>query len=380
MRHARDNAGYEAGERRSTPLAHRLAARIRSHGPVSVAEYMAACLQDPEHGYYRNLTEIGRDFITAPEISQTFGELVGLWCAVAWQQMGRPSPVNLIELGPGRGTMMADMLRSLRTVPDFLSAAEVHLVESSPTLAAAQRHILAHAQVKVNWHADVETVPRGPVIAVANEFLDALPVRQYVRTADGWDERCVTIDERGALAFTDMPMDEEAIRQRLRVHAGETPPGGIVEVQDLTPIAALAAARTQAGPLVMLLIDYGHTASAPGDTLQAVRGSRYEHALTSPGEADLTVQVDFAQVARTLVAGPGLCVDGPVTQAEFLGSLGVAERASRLMAANPARANEIETAVQRLMAPAGMGTRCKAMGVRSARLPPLPGLTPTSAP
>ncbi|MGE5512117.1 MAG: class I SAM-dependent methyltransferase [Bacteroidota bacterium] len=365
---------YDPDQRRATPLASRLAARIAREGPLSIAEYMQACLQDPGHGYYRSQAAIGRDFITAPEISQIFGELIGLWCAVVWHQMGQPTPVSLIELGPGRGTMMRDMLRALRAVPAFLSAAEVHLVESSERLVALQRDALREAPVDISWHKDLGEAPQQPQIIVGNEFLDTLPARQLVRTGEGWAERTVVVDRDRGLAFAVEAVADKETAALLRARYASAKPSEIVQLHDFAALAQQLGTRAAAHPLAALLIDYGHTTSSPGDTLQAVRANGYEHPLTSPGEADLTLQVDFAQLADALAQQPGIAIDGPVAQSELLGALGIVERASRLMSANPARANEIETAAQRLMAPHAMGTRFKAIGVRSAALPTLPGL------
>lgn len=360
--------------RRATPLAGRLQARIQANGPISIADYMQTCLQDPEHGYYSKPATVGRDFTTAPEISQIFGELIGLWCVIAWQQMGRPDPVHLVELGPGRGTMMRDMLRSLHVASDFLSAVAVHLVESSTSLTAAQRHLLQGSPVGLHWHSDLRELPKGACIVIANEFLDALPARQYIRTMQGWAERAIAVDAHGQLRFTAVPGKDGAAIRLVSERFAEAQPGDIAETRDLVHLAKVLCARAAEHSLVALLIDYGHTTSASGDTLQAVRENHYEHPLTSPGEADLTMQVDLAAVAQAFAASRSVIIDGPVTQAELLGALGMAERASRLMAANPAKANAIETGVQRLMAPAGMGTRFKAIGIRSVSLPPLPGL------
>ena len=357
--------------RRDTPLARRLTERIRRDGPLPVSNYMDACLNDPAHGYYRTQSAIGRagDFITAPEISQVFGELIGLWLAVVWQLMRAPGRIYLVELGPGRGTMMADALRAAGKVPGFLAAARVVLVEPSPVLAAVQRETLAGWGHEASWVGDLADVEGGPTLVVANEVLDVLPVRQRVRAAGGWHELSVGLDGDGRLAFLEAGlvaseaapgMPEEALA------------GDILETRDLHGIAAQLRRLAAAGPLAGLLVDYGHAATGLGDTLQAVRAHAYEHPLTSPGEADLTAHVDFA-AAGTALRLAGMAVERTVTQAELLGALGIAERASRLMSANPERAGEIETAVARLMAPQGMGTRFKALGVKSSGLPALPG-------
>ncbi|HKW52778.1 MAG TPA: SAM-dependent methyltransferase, partial [Stellaceae bacterium] len=182
-------------------LAALLARRIREAGPLGIDEYMAAALTDPEHGYYatRDPLGTGGDFITAPEVSQIFGELIGLWCADTWARMGLPDPVILVELGPGRGTLMADMLRASRVAPDFRRALRLHLVETSPVLRRAQAAALAEAEP--TWHDGIATLPHGPLLLVANEFLDALPIRQFVRTGDGWHERRVALGGDGAFAF-----------------------------------------------------------------------------------------------------------------------------------------------------------------------------------
>jgi SAM-dependent MidA family methyltransferase len=340
---------------------------------------MRACLHDPEHGYYRSRPAIGAtgDFVTAPEISQVFGELIGLWCVVVWRQMGAPAVLHLVELGPGRGGLLCDALRAARLVPAFLGAARVHLVETNCALRAVQAKTLAHAAPV--WHDTLETVPPGPAIILGNEFLDTLEVEQIVVRGDRLRRRGVGVDAHGRLTFVDLPGDvHEAVPWAAdRPEGSRAPPtcGDLIEVQRFDWLAGLAA-RLARDATATLLLDYGHSGFMPGDTLQAVRGHRIEHPLTSPGEADLSVQVQFWRLRAAAEGLAGAAVDGPVTQARFLGRLGIAERASRLMAANPDRAGEIEAGVARLMAPAGMGSRFKAIGIRSASLPPLPGLEP----
>jgi SAM-dependent MidA family methyltransferase len=356
-----------------TPLAERLAARIAREGPIGVAAFMQACLGDPEHGYYRSRDAIGRagDFITAPEISQAFGELIGLWCAVVWQQMGAPSGLRLVELGPGRGTLMHDALRAARAAPAFRAALDVHLVETNAGLAAQQRDVLQGAGVPVTWSADpARLAPGTPTIVIANEFLDTLPVAQRVLRGGRWRTRLVGLDGDGRLAFVDGADDPAPpLPPALDGKARE---GDTLETRD-DELAGLAATLASLGaPLAALFIDYGHTTPAFGDTLQAVRRHRYDDPLAAPGEADLTAQVDFAAAAAAMQRC-GLAVDGPTTQAQLLGALGIAERASRLMGANPAKAARIEADIARLMAPGGMGTRFHALGVRSLDLATLPG-------
>lgn len=363
---------YDPEARRDTPLALKLKASIARDGAMPVSEYMAQCLWDEDYGYYATRSVIGSsgDFITAAEISQIFGELIGLWCAVVWQQaLGAPPTVRIVEYGPGRGTMMRDALRAARIVPGFKAAAHIHLLEMSQVLTDAQRDALANCGVPLTWgHNLAGFAP--PAIIVANEFLDAWPVEQWIKTGGGWLPRGVGLGADDRLEF--MPLSEERHRDDLDHLFSDAPLGAIFETQRPERLAEALKALSQKGPIAGLIIDYGHVAPVSGDTLQAVRGHAYESPLTSPGEADLSAQISFYELATVLHAA-GLAIDGPVTQAEFLGSLGIIERASRLMSANQQRAGEIETGVARLMAPNGMGTRFKAIGVRSAELPPLPG-------
>jgi NADH dehydrogenase [ubiquinone] 1 alpha subcomplex assembly factor 7 len=346
---------YDPALRRDTPLAQKLIARIKATGPISVADYMDACLNDPQHGYYRTQQAIGRDgdFITAPEISQVFGELIGLWCTVVWQQMGSPQRVNLIELGAGRGILLGDALRAARVVPAFRAAIAVHVLDANPALIAQQRVALADSGVPISWHATLAALPSDtPSIWIANEFLDTLPVTQTAGTAGGGAViRCVGLDGDGRLAFVEG--DRPVVR----------------ETQDFSALAAAIALRAML-PLAALFIDYGTSGGVPGETLQAARNHAFEHVLTSPGEADISGHVDFAAFAAALP----LAVEGPTTQAEFLGRLGIMERASKLMAGNPRKANALEMGVARLMQPAGMGTRFLVLAARSPQMPPLPGL------
>jgi NADH dehydrogenase [ubiquinone] 1 alpha subcomplex assembly factor 7 len=336
--------------------------RIRRDGPMPVDVFMRACLDDPVHGYWRRAQTIGRsgDFITSPEISQVFGELIGLWCAAIWQQMGKPETLHLVELGPGLGTLMRDALRAARALPAFAAAIRVHLVEMSPAMRARQAATLADCTHQIAWHDDVREVPAGAAIVVGNEFLDALPIRQLVYSSGGWHERVVGLAPDGGLRFD----------------AGDAVDGG-ADAQDgaileLRPGEddVLAALASRDEPLAGLFIDYGPADAGLGDTLQAVRHHVYADPLAHPGTADITAHVQFATFAGK-AQDSGLAADGPLTQAEFLGRLGVAERARKLMSANPQRAGEIEAAVLRLISPTGMGSLFKAMAVRSRSLPPL---------
>lgn len=358
--------------RQITPLSEALAARIARDGPISVRAYMDACLNDPEHGYYRTRRAIGakEDFVTAPEITQVFGELIGLWVAVVWQQMGSPERARLVELGPGRGTLLVDALRAAQKVPAFLSAVDVVLVEPNSALQAVQRQTLSGQTAPVRWVSDiaeVDTTAGGATILIANEVLDVLPVTQLLRTEDGWAERGVGINDAGELVFG---ITASVAPPPPQVSAAQ--PGEIIEQRSTGHIADDLRRLAEKGPFAALFIDYGYDGPAVGDTLQAIRAQRYEDPLAAPGLADLTAHVDFTAFA-TDVRARGLAVDGPMPQAAFLGALGIVERTSRLMAANPEVAPALEVATARLTAPTGMGTLFKAIGVRSATATPLPG-------
>ena len=366
---------YDQAARRKTPLALALAAEIARKAPIPVADYMQRCLWDEKHGYYATRRPLGQagDFITAPEISQVFGELIGLWSAVVWRDlMGGPAAHTLAELGPGRGTLMRDMLRATAKVPGFHSGLRCHMIEASAPLAAEQKATLAECAIPTTWGADISKIDT-PAIIIANEFFDALPVHQWVKAERGWTRRSVDLDDGCQLCFGAHP--KTCVRGDLDELFPNAPFGAIVGNQRPELILADIGALAKIGPVATLIIDYGHEKTALGDTLQAVRQHAHEHPLTSPGEADLSAQVDFAELAAA-ARKSGLAVDGPITQAEFLGRLGIVERASKLMAANPAKAGEIEFGVARLLAPDGMGARFKVLGLRSPELPRLPGFEP----
>jgi len=360
-----------------SPLEAELRAMISASGPIPVSRYMALCLSHPEHGYYTNRDPFGSagDFITAPEISQMFGELIGLWAAEVWRQMGSPRAVRLIELGPGRGTMMADALRAARALPAFRSALSMHLVETSPALERRQRETLAACGAPISWHRALAEVPAGASIILANEFFDALPVHQAIRVAQGWHERVVGLDPEGRLAFAIAPMPSPPIAripQRLDATAA---PGAIFEWRCAEAMRALAARVARDG--AALVIDYGHTESGLGETLQAVRGHRFAGVLADPGEADLTAHVDFAAL-RADAEQAGAQVYGPIEQGLFLQRLGITERAARLKTAAPAKGDAIDAALARLTggSQTGMGRLFKALALCDPTLGPLPGFDP----
>jgi NADH dehydrogenase [ubiquinone] 1 alpha subcomplex assembly factor 7 len=377
------NGVSENGLRRDTPLARQIKNRIRRDGPMTIDSYMSACLWDADYGYYRRQRIFGAsgDFITAADISQVFGELLGVWAGVVWQGvLGAPNPVTIVEYGPGRGTMMRDILRASRIIPGFSNVARVHLVEASDALVAMQTETLADFRSLLSWGRELDEI-NPPAIIFANEFLDSWPVAQWIKTPAGWHIRGVVIDADDNLQFA--PINGECPHEAFEALRPNAPPGTVIESQRLDQLAAALKALADRGPIAVLMIDYGHTVPAAGDTLQAVREHKHESPLASPGEADLTVHVNFYDLASTLHRA-GLALDGPVTQAEFLGSLGIIERASRLMAANPARATEIETGAARLLAANGMGSRFKVLAARALGLPSLPGFgasrVPSAAP
>ena len=354
--------------------------RIAESGPITIAAFMEACLADPDFGYYRTRDPFGRDgdFTTAPEISQIFGELIGLWCVEVWRGMGAPPCVRLIELGPGRGTLMADALRAARLVPAFLDAVELHLVETSPVLRVRQAETLRTVGPDPRWHATLDAVPAGPAIVIANEFLDALPVRQFVHRADRWHERCVGLDRSGALAYclSEGALDDPGIIPApLRAR---TPEDALVEVRPAAGEVLEALARRGARhALAALIVDYGHVAQGPGETLQGVRGHRYADPLCDIGAVDLTAHVDFAALADA-ARDAGLEVWGPTTQGAFLLQLGLAERCARLAASVPPdTARTVEAAAARLVETGQMGDLFKVVALTSATLPaPPPFRTP----
>jgi len=360
----------------ANPLQSKIHRLIALAGPIPVAEYMAHCLGDPDHGYYMTHEPLGGagDFITAPEISQMFGELIGLWAATVWEQMGSAADVRLVELGPGRGTMMQDMLRAARVMPAFRQALSVHLVETSPLLRRRQEQALANQEVPIVWHDALADVPEGPAIIVANEFFDALPVHQALKQENGWHERVVGIERCGALAFGVGAEPLKSFERTLpaKVRAAET--GAIYEWRADTLAREIGRRLVRDGGAA-LIIDYGHVASGVGDTLQAVRAHHRSDPLVAPGLADITAHVDFQALARA-AESTGARVHGPIEQSVLLRRLGIEQRAANLTkAASPATASGIDVALARLLAdgPTGMGTMFKAIGLSAPQLATLPG-------
>ena len=354
-------------------LARRIAATIAASGPISVADYMATCLFDPQDGYYATREPFGvaGDFTTAPEISQMFGEIVAVFLLSAWRGAGSPSPLALAEIGPGRGTLMQDMLRTLaRVSPDLLQGATVALVESSPRLTEVQRKTLSAAAAQPEWHDRIGTLAKQPLFIVGNELFDAIPTRQYVKTPSGWHERMVALDADGRLVFVAGPGAPDP--SLLPPGWKSAPENAIAEIAPTrSALIDEIAARIAKSGGVGLFIDYGHAESGLGDTLQAVRAHAYDGVLDHPGEADLTSHVDFAALASE-ARRHGL-ETGLLTQGDFLLRMGLLERAGRLgqNAAEPQR-DAIRAAVERLAGPEQMGRLFKVLCIAPRGLLPFP--------
>ena len=363
----------------STPLEAEIRRRIQMAGPMPVRQYMELCLSHPVHGYYTTRDPLGRggDFITAPEISQVFGELLGLWAASAWHRMGQPENVRLVEIGPGRGTMMLDALRAAQVVPAFRAAVVLHLVEISPALQQRQQQAMATLDVPAMWHQTFDEVPDGPVIVLANELFDALPVNQAIKQFNGWYERVVEIGHDGNLAFgmadEVIPLFEQLVPPSMR----DVSIGAVYEWRaDNLPLSLSRRLMHQGG--AALVLDYGHLQSAAGDTLQAVGGHAFVDPLQSPGEVDLTAHVDFQALALT-AESMGARVSGPIEQGNFLRNLGIEKRAATLKSlASPEKRAEIDSAVKRLLGEGRteMGKLFKALGIAHPSIGKLPGFEP----
>ncbi|MDX2027077.1 MAG: SAM-dependent methyltransferase [Alphaproteobacteria bacterium] len=345
---------------------------IGKRGSISVADYMDLVLQHPEHGYYRHGDPLGQtgDFITAPEISQMFGEMIGLWCADVWRQMGKPEKFVLLELGPGRGTLMQDALRATAKITGFQQGMTLCLLESSGHLRKAQQEKLS--DYKIHYIDDLASMPALPVLAIANEFFDALPIRQFEKTFQGWCERRVTLKD-DELIFTLSPHDaalDMFIPQALR----EANPGTVHEAS----LASLAVLKTLSRHIAQhggaaLVIDYGYVEPPGAATLQAVAGHKTVDVLSSPGDVDVTAHVDFA-VLKNVGLAQNVSILGPIGQGEFLRALGLELRAMQLrQTATPQQVDDINSALHRLTDSSQMGTLFKVMAVMSPQLSELPG-------
>jgi NADH dehydrogenase [ubiquinone] 1 alpha subcomplex assembly factor 7 len=343
-------------------LKDRLIAQIAEGGPMTVAQYMTACLYDPAEGYYATRPALGAegDFVTAPLVSQMFGELIGLWAVETWRAMGAPKPFRLVEAGPGDGTLISDILRAARLMPAFIEAADLWLVDVSEPLKARQAAALKDAPLTATWTSEIGGLPGGaPIILIANELLDCLPARQFVQKADGgWVEKLVGLDADGHLTFT---------------LSAPAPEGGLV----LEVSAAQEAFGAELGALIAyeggaaLLIDYGRDAAGFGDTFQALSSHDKVDPLAAPGQADLTVHVDFpTMLAAAEKAG---CETAIAPQGMFLKRLGIEHRAAALARSRPERGDILERQMNRLIAPSQMGDLFKAATLYRLADPQPPG-------
>lgn len=350
-----------------TTLAALLTQRIRATGPLTLAEFMAEALGHPQHGYYTKLRQqgdpfgIAGDFITSPEISQVFGELLGLWAIDLWQRLESPGPIQLVELGPGRGSLMQDMLRVIARQPKMSEGLSVHLVETSPTLRARQKDLLQKSDVPISWHNHLNDLPVKPFILIANEFFDALPVRQFQRQDDGWHEVMVGINNEGNLTLGMAPNS---------ITLPNLPSLSEGDVMEWCPaagsIVSEIARRLHQVPGAALMIDYGYSAPSGLPTLQAVQNHRPVDLLTEPGAVDISAHVDFSALAAQ-GKSKGLAVHGPVDQGIFLRRLGAEIRCKQLEMAAPDKAEIIRKGVARLIEPEQMGALFKVIAFTQAQ-------------
>ncbi len=360
-----------------SPLLSEIKKLIQSSGPMPVWRYMELCLTHPQHGYYVSRDPLGRegDFTTAPEVSQMFGELLGLWTASVWKSMGSPPLLRLIELGPGRGTMMADALRALRVLPPLYQILNIHLIEINPVLREKQKAILSAAR-NVSWHDNIDEVPDGPAIIFANEYFDVLPIHQAVRQETGWHERVVVLGDNGKLGFEAAPDPLPRFELLLPPLLRAAPVGAVFEWRPDNEIMKIATrVRDQDG--AALIVDYGHVRSDAGDTFQAIARHSYTDPLQAPGQADVTAHVDFQALAQA-AEDMGARVHGPVMQGDFLKRLGIETRAVSLMAkASHEVSGDISDALKRLVGGGrgGMGAMFKVLGISEPQLNALPGLS-----
>ncbi|HFB55215.1 MAG TPA: SAM-dependent methyltransferase [Hellea balneolensis] len=360
-------------------LKQRIIKHIEQTGPMSVASYMGWSLLDPTQGYYPTRDPLGvdGDFITAPEISQMFGELLGLWLLHAWKNMGSPNPVHLVEFGPGRGVMMSDILRTAKLDPDFIKALNLYLIETSSALEAKQAEQLGNSPVSVHWVQGLQDVPQGPVLIVANEYLDCLPIRQFImkdrfKGLEGWHERKIDLDPQSPdnLVFT-VSSDPISATDHIFIppDTPEAKDGDLLEINPGThQIVEELRLRSQNAPCVTLFIDYGPDETEFGDTFQALQKHVKTNPLDTPGEADLTARVNFSAL-RHHAQEAGLQTIGPSPQGQFLSRMGIEVRAVSLSKSSPKAKEKIARQLHRLTDVDQMGHLFKAVCIQSPGLP-----------
>jgi SAM-dependent MidA family methyltransferase len=365
-----------------SPLLSEIKKLIKSSGPMPVWRYMELCLMHPKHGYYLSRDPLGRegDFTTAPEVSQMFGELLGLWAASVWKAIGSPPLLRLIEIGPGRGTMTADALRALRVLPPLYQALSIHLVEVNPVLREKQKATLSGTR-NLTWHDTIDDVPDGPSVIFANEYFDVLPIHQAVKRENGWHERTVELDDSGKLAFGAATEPIPRFEVLLPPWVRAAPVGAVFEWRPDAEIMKIASrVRDQEG--AALVIDYGHLRSDAGDTFQAIARHSFADPLKNPGEADVTAHVDFQALVRA-TEDLGARVHGPVPQGDFLKRLGIETRAVSLMAkASHEVSEDVAGALKRLIGggSSGMGQMFKVLGISEPNLTTLAGFADEAPP
>jgi SAM-dependent MidA family methyltransferase len=365
-----------------SPLLSEIKKLIKSSGPMPVWRYMELCLMHPKHGYYLSRDPLGRegDFTTAPEVSQMFGELLGLWAASVWKAIGSPPLLRLIEIGPGRGTMTADALRALRVLPPLYQALSIHLVEVNPVLREKQKATLSGTR-NLTWHDTIDDVPDGPSVIFANEYFDVLPIHQAVKRENGWHERTVELDDGGKLAFGAATEPIPRFEVLLPPWVRAAPVGAVFEWRPDAEIMKIASrVRDQEG--AALVIDYGHLRSDAGDTFQAIARHSFADPLKNPGEADVTAHVDFQALVRA-TEDLGARVHGPVSQGDFLKRLGIETRAVSLMAkASHEVSEDVAGALKRLIGggSSGMGQMFKVLGISEPNLTTLAGFADEAPP
>jgi len=349
-----------------------LTKKIKEKGPISVSEYMEEALTNEEHGYYIKNDPIGAkgDYITAPEVSQIFGELIGAWCLDTWQKMGSPKDCVLVELGPGRGTMMKDIIRSSKNIKEFHNAISVCLVEASPSMRKIQRQTLKEEQegLDIKWYNDIEKLPKKPMILVANEFFDALPIKQYIMRKGGFRENLVSIDANDKFSFvTSSVLEKELPKKRI---------GTVLEVSPAShQIMEQITKRIESNGGAGLIIDYGYKTTVGGNTLQSVKGHDFANVLETPGEADITAHVDFKSLRQTVAKNKNISVYPIISQSKFLNNICLRTRLKYLLrnCKNEKQAMELKSAVERLTSHEQMGKLFKVMGICDKNIKKLSG-------